>query len=326
MARRTTLTQQTQIGLETTSGTAVAANRRLRSLGIELGPEGNINTFRATGSKYPAIASLGKEWSSGDLEGSATYTELMYAFAGILGNPTTTTPGGGVTARQHEWIIQASALQVPRTFTVEKGSSVRAHRAAHVFINELGLEFTRDEVTVDGAVVGRAIEDGVTMTPTPTDVALIPILGTQVSVYMDPTWAALGSTKLLDVTAANFSLGDRFQTFWPLDAAVTSFKDAYEVEPSSEVGLTMEANAAGMAILAQVRTGDTRYVRIEAVGSIIEATNAFRLTLDLPVKATDVPGFSDEDGIYGLGYTFGLFDDGANQAGRIRLINNIAAL
>ncbi len=326
MPRRTTLTQQTQLGVETTPGTSVAANRRLRSVSIDLAPEGNIRAFRATGSKFPSVAAPGKEWSSGDMEGAGTFTELLYVISGILGSPATTTPTGGTTTRQHDWTIAPSALQDPKTFTVEKGSSVRAHKASYVFINELGLEFNREEINVEGGVVGQAITDGVTLTGSPTDIALIPILPSQVSVYLDTTFAGLGTTKLLSVMSANWSLGDRFETFWPLDAAVPSFKDAFEVEPSSEITLTMEADATGMALLTPLRAGDIRYVRIEAVGATIEGALPYRLRLDCPLRFTEMPGLDDEDGIYGVSYTASLFDDGVNGAGSIRLVNTIAAM
>lgn len=329
MPRRTTLTQQTQIGVEATPGTAVAANRRLRSMGIELGPAGNIRTFRPAGNKFPSITALGKEWSEGGLEGAATYTELIYAFSGILGAPTTTQPDAvaSPTVYDHVWTIAPSAVQDPKTYTVEKGSSVRAHSAAHVYINELGLEFNREEINVNGAVVGRAISDGITLTASPTTVGLIPILPSHVSIYLDSTFAALGTTKLLDVMGAGFNLGSRFNTFWPIDAAVSSFKDAYEVEPTHSVTLTMEANATGTGLLAPMRAGDTRYLRIEAVGGTVEDAFTYRLRLDLPVKVTEIPGFEDSDGIYGLTWTFGLMDDtDAADAGEISLRNNIAAL
>ena len=327
MPRRTTLTQQTQIGLETTSGTSVAANKRLRSVGIDLSPEGEVRMFRPTGNKFNSIAALGKEWSSGDVEGAATYTELVYLLSMMFGNATITTPGGGTLSRQWEWLLQPSAIQDPRTFTVEKGSSVRAHKAAYVFLNEFGLEFTREEINVSGAVIGQSITDGVTMTATPTDIALIPILPTQVSVYLDPSWATIGTTKLLSVISANLELGDRFGTFWPIDAAVSSFKDAYETEPSAEVSLTQEADAAGMANLTAMRAGTTQYLQIKAVGTIIEAAIAYSLILDLPVKVSEVPSLEDEDGIYGANWTFTLVDDtAAASAGRIRLINSLTTL
>ena len=330
MPERTTITQVTQIGLETTPGTAVPANKRLRSVSIELSPDGNIDTFRASGSKYPALASLGKEWAGGDIEGRATYTELLYLFAGLLGDPTTSTPGGATLARQHQWLIQPTALQDGRAFTVEKGSSVRAHRAPYSVINELGLEFSRESIEVSGSLMARRVEDGVSLTAGPTLLALEPILPSQVSVYLDPLWANLGTTKLIRVLGASFNIGDRFGALWPLDSAQPSYAATFEIEPSSEIGLTMEADAAGMGILPTMRNGTEAALRIEAKGAEIDvgvALSAYRLTLDLPVKVTELPDMSDQDGVYGVEWTYSLFDSAlAASAGRIQLVNAITAL
>ena len=329
MPERTSVTQVTQIGKEATPGTAVAANIRLRSMGIDLSPDGAIDVFRATGSKFPALAAMGKEWAGGGVDGRATYTELGYPLSMLLGAPTTTTPALFVNARQHVWQIAPVVAQDPITYTVEKGSAVRAHRSPYLFLPEFGMDISRDSVEVNGSAMARRIEDGVSLTAAPTLVDLVPILPSQVSVYFDEDHGDLGTTKLLRVLSAGWNIGSRFGTLWPLDAAQASFVAAYEVEPSSEVTLVQEADAAGMSHLPRMRAGQTGYLRLEAVGAEIDTgvpTSAYRFTADLPVKVTDVPDFGDTDGLSTAEWGFQLFDDeAAGNAGVLTLINDIAA-
>jgi hypothetical protein len=316
VAERTSITQVVQLGVEVTPGTAVPADRKLNSVAINLSPDGNINTYRASGNKFPSIAALGKEWAGGDIEGAPTYTELLYLLAGILGPPTTT----GAGPYTHVWDIETSAVQDPVTFTAEYGSSFRAHRATGLVIPELSLSVTREEASLGGSVMGRAIEDNVVLTAAPTALALRPCLPTQFSIYADATAAGLGTTKLLRALSAEFTLGDRFSALWPINAAETSYAAVYEGEPSSEFALTMEADAAGMALLPVMRAGDSRFIRLEADG-----TGDDLLTIDLALKVSDMMDFSDEDGIYAVQWTLGLFDDPTwGKTGEITLVNDIA--
>lgn len=404
MPDQTTTTQKVQIGVEATPGTLVPATRRLLSLMLSLGPQGDINTFRPSGSKYPAIAAMGKEWAGGDVEGWPTYTELMYIISNVLGVPTTTTPGGATLARDHVWPIRSSELNTPQTWSVEKGSSTQARKAAYGLFTELGLTYNRDEISLDGSFMARILDAAATLTPaqgsavtitsssvakptvittatahglttgdvvtiaghsgsTPsingehtvtvtsttqftipvnvttggtggtvtkngvTELSLVPLLPREVSIYLDTTFGAIGTTKLLRVLEASWSLGDQYTGLWPLDAAQSSFAATYEGEPSSEVGLTLGADAVGYGLLTPMRAGDTRYLRIENIGGEIEAGFDYEFVVDLPIKITEVPDESDDDGLETLEYGAELFHDTAmGNAGSIRLRNGLAAL
>lgn len=318
MAERTSITQIVQIGPEVTPGTAVAATKKLSSVAINLSPDGNVNTYKASGNKFPSIAALGKEWTGGDLEGAPTYTELMYLLSMILGLPTTS----GTGPYTHVWDIKTSDVQEPKSFTVEYGSSMRAHRSAGLVLPELSMEINREEASLGGSVLAKAIEDAFTLTPALSAIALRPMLPNHFSIYSDATQAGLGTTKLLRALNAEFTLGDRFSALWPINAAETSYATTYEGEPSSELTLTMEADAAGMAYLPVLRNGETRYIRIEAIGS---GDDEFRM--DLACKVADMYDFSDEDGIYAVEWSFGLFADPVwGKVGEITLVNDIAAI
>lgn len=326
MPERTTITEATQVGVEATPGTGVAANRRLRAIGYMFDPEFESNSFRPSGNKFPTIVAPGKEWIGGSIEGAADYNEIIYPLAQILGSPVTTTPGGGTTARQHVFTVAPSATQDPKTLTVEKGSSVRAGRSVYVAATALGMTFNRDEVTVEGDIIGRRLEDGVTLTGSPTTNALQPILPQHVSVYLDPTFAGIGTTKLLRVLEAGWNLSDRFGALWPLDSAQTSFVTLYEVEPGAEATLTQVADAAGMAQLTAARAGTTQFLRLVATGPIIEAAIPYSLTVDLPVKVTDFSE-GDTDGLKTIEWTYDWVDDStAANAGKITVVNVLTGL
>ena len=121
-------TQTVQIGLETTMGTAIAAGKKLGSIGFSFSPAPEIQVFTAAGNKYPSVASLNNEITEFDIDGSLTYTEIVYLLSGILEKVTPVTASGAST-----WTFTpaTAAADTVATYTIEQGSSVRAHRTAY---------------------------------------------------------------------------------------------------------------------------------------------------------------------------------------------------
>lgn len=324
MSERSTLNQTIQIGVETTPGTSVAASKKLRSIGIEPNITGEGDTFRPAGDKYLAFASLGKEWVEASISGRGSYTELQYLLSSVCNYAAPVTATGATT-----WTFSSSntAADVPKTYTVEHGSDVRADKFTHGLVTEFGMTFNRSSIEVSGSMIGKALTDGITMTAAPTSVALVPTLPTQVSVYVDSTSANLGNTKLTRAISAEWSLGSRFAPVWVLDAAQSSFVSFIESEPDLTATLTLQANSDGMAFLNQYRDKSTLFLRIEAVGSIFTGSTPYKLTIDQACKITETGGFSDSDGVYAVQFTFaGVNDPTWGKAFEVKLVNDVAAL
>jgi hypothetical protein len=326
MAERSSLNQNIQIGVEATPGTAVAATRRLQSIGIEPSISVEKDNFRPIGSKFNALSTLGKEWAEASITGRATYTELQYLLSSVVNAPTISTVDGATT-----WVFTPHTRNddAPKTFTVEHGSSVRADRFAYGLVTEVGLSFSRDAIEVSGSMMARAIEDGITMTDAGvTALPLIPVLPTQVSVYLDDAPEDLGTTKLTRLISGEFSLGSRFGPVWVLDAANPSFVNHIETEPDLSATLTMQADSQGMGLLSTLRDGATKFLRIEAIGGNVGAsTTPYRLALDLACKISDTGGFSDSDGVYAIEFSaLGVHDGAWDKAMQITLVNDQTAL
>lgn len=303
MPERSTITQVVQVGVETTPGTAVAANKRLTALSITPNIRTNIKRFRPQGYKYPTVTALGKEWSEAPFTGVPTYTELIYVLSSVLGTATITTPAGGTTSRDWTYNPSTTAEDTPKTYTVEMGSSLRAHRIPYALVTDFVLEFNREDTSLSGGFMGRRIEDGVTLTASPTEVSLIPAIGAQFDVFMDTTSAGIGTTKLARLLGGNFKMQNRFGPLWVVDSSLNSFVTHIETEPTFEFDMTVEADAQGMGLLTNMRAGDTRFFRIQATGPIIESTIAYRIRFDFAAKVGATQDFSDEDGVYAIGWT-----------------------
>lgn len=328
MAERSALNQSVQIGVESTPGVAVAAPTRLQAIGIEPSPDVEMDTFRPIGQKYPAINTLGKEWVTANISGRGSYNELAYMFASVVGAATITNPGAAL-AYNHQFLPDSFDDDAPVTFTVEHGSSVRADEFAYGIVTELGMTFNRTAIEVSGSMMGQALTDNITLTPAPTTVPLIPIIPTQVSVYMDSTFGNLGTTKLTRAISAEMSIGNRYAGVWVLDAANPAYVNHIETEPDATVQLLLQADAVGMALLDDLRSGATKFIRIEATGGTdsIESGADYTFTFDAAVQVSDTDGFSDEDGVYAIGFPLEIVHDGGwGQAYEVNLLNTLSAL
>lgn len=330
MAERATINQTVQIGVETTPGTPVAATKSLGSVGFDFGIKVDSNASRPTGQKYASQQIVGKEWAEAGLSGNPSYTELQYLFASVLSTPTTTTiANAGSEGPGTLWKFDTSSRgdDTPKTYTIEQGSSTRAHRMSNAIISELTMEWSREEISLGGTALARAIEDGVVMTSNATGFPQVPVLPAQVSVYLDNTAAGLGTTKLTRALSGEFSISDRFGPLWVVDRAQPSFANTIETEPDVSFTLKQMADAQGMANLQRMRQGQTAFFRFEAVGPVMFGSTNFKFVWDIAGQVADVNDFEDEDGVFAVEWTFGAVHDATwGKAMHVEVTNFATAL
>jgi hypothetical protein len=277
---------------------------------------------------------IGKEWTEGNLSGQATYTEIIYPLAAVLSAPTTSAIISG-SVYTYGFTTTATGPDSPRTFSVEHGENNNYNKVTGIAVNEVGLSFTRDQVELSGSAFGRALVNNAssmtTVTYTPAAVMLLPA---DVSIYWDTTFAGItGSTppsgkKLDRVLSVDWSIGDRFNPVWVLDAAQDSYVASVEGEPSLQATVMMEADAEGMARLAEMQASTTVFMRINATSSTAITGNVYYgFDLYMAGKVSDTGGYSDQDGLYAIEWTVtGIYDSTFNGTGgvvKVDVVNNI---
>lgn len=306
MTARSTIFQTVQVGVESTPGTEVNANRALTALMIEPGPKVDISKYRAMGWKVPSVSSLNKEWVEADLSGAITYSEIVYPLASLLGRPTPTL---GTVAYNWTFNVNPTSQDTPATFTVEQGSSLRAHLFTYGLVNSLGLKFSRDGNEISGTMIGQALQDGITMTASPTTIALIPVQPTEVSVRLADTYAGLAAaTPLSRALEVNLNIDNRFGMLYSLNGS-SSWIEPVELEPGLKADLLMEANAEGMGLLTTMRAGAMKFMRVSCVGANIATSEPYLLQIDAALRVMDVSKFEDNQGVYAVRWSFEMFYD-----------------
>jgi hypothetical protein len=347
MPERSSVAQVSQIGVEATPGTAVAATRRLGSINLTPSISAENEPFRPEGLKFPTVMVPNKEWATVDVGGVPTYEEVVVPLSGAADVATIAQVLDGATPTgAYEWtfVPETAVPDAPKTFTLERGQDgVQVEKFSHLLFTGFSLEFSRGGVTLGGSAFAKAADaTGTALTggiQTPAE--LTPIASGHFSVYMADTYAALETAGASDpakrlgrVISGNPSIEDRYNPAWFVNQAEQSFTTWVE-NPDGVGGsfeLLQEANPAGEALLATMRGAASKFVRVEAFGPVIYNAGAkpnlrMMFQWDMCVKVSSPGAWSDEDGVYALPFTLQPTHDSTwGKAMQIKVRNKVSAL
>lgn len=303
---RSSVNQQVQIGAESTTalGVAVPAGKRIQCFDWVFGINGDIQRLVATGHKYTSVQEENTEWVDGTLTGTMDYNGVIYPLASVMGSATPVAHGSSATA--NDWIFTPpiTGSIVPQTYTVQQGDSTHAHSMSYVIFTQFGYKGDRKSLNVSGTMISQPISDGITLTSSPTAIALNPIVAKQVNVYLDSTSNNLGQTKLLKVMQYDYTMSGVYGPFWPINRSNVGFTSHVDLPPTCTIKLMVEADTSGMALLNYLQTGTTYYLRVQGQGSQIAGDGPGAVyatfTHDMAIKIGKPSTYQDKDGIFAI--------------------------
>lgn len=330
MPENATVAQACQIGKETTPGTGVTGSKLLQYTSFDLDPQIDTVGFRPAGSKVQSAILPGKDFTNFTVSGQGSYQELPYLLSGLLIDATPST----VDTSGKQWLYEPTnrTENTKARYTIEQGSAVRAGKVTYGAVTGLEVTFNRENgVQISGSGLAQAYQDNITLTGSPTTVLEAPILPTHLNVYVNSSFATIGTTKLTRDFNAVWRCNDVIGPVWPINSANASFAADVELVPTVQMELTAEADTAGMAFLTNVRAGSTVYVRLEAISPVLagSATAFYKVWFDLAAKVSTVGGFDDSDGVKVVNWTLDAVSESTFSATafcRVTVVNTLAAL
>lgn len=331
----TTVNQRTRLGAEATPGTAVGAAKILDCFDWTFGIDAAVTPYRPSGTKYDATQEEDTEQTSITVNGNLDYNGVIYLLSSVMGIVTPTAANGSATAKQWLFDPPVSGSAQPQTYSIEQGDSVRARKFAYGLLTDFGYKGTRKTpFTVSGKGFGQELSDGITLTASPTEVALAQAVEGQFNVYLDSTSAGLGTTQLNRNFSLDYSFGGVYGAFYALMRANASFTGHVDLSPKSSIKLLLAADAQGMAPLAYLRSGVTYFLRVEAIGAQIASDGGGGSTPiynsfvhDMAIKFGKPSEFKDEQGIYALEWECNIVQDATwGHAQTVTVTNLITAL
>ena len=318
--------QMSQIGLESSAGTQVAANRVLHGISFGMTREGGaLVPFRPEGYRAAVLTKpTNREHSNISLELVADYRSLTWLLDSLL-YKATASQQGGTKAYSRTWTFDAnSVLGARNTYTIERGDSVLASYATFMVFSSFGITHNREDVTLSGAAYAGKRIDGHTLTASPSEIPVQPILASDGDVYLEDTLAALsGATeqdRLVEVEW-HFNSGSKPRYSANSDP---SYSEVTELAPEIGGTLGFWKNADSMAIKALAQAGTRQWLRIKHYGGVIASTYHWTLQITTPIEFVDPGEETDEDDAMklSLGFT-SVHDADAGYATQIVLLNDI---
>lgn len=306
---RATATSIVQIGVETTPGVAVPATKRLGSLNLALSPDADVAFQGPQGYMFDTTSSVNREWSTSDISGLPNYAELQYPFSSLLGTGVVTTPATAVLSRDWVFEIKHNRQGTPKTFTIEQGDidAGTAEQAAYAMFTSLNMTFSKTGgIDLGGTVMAQLGNYDFTLTDpdTVTGLPQVPVQNKEVNLYLDLTGAGIGGTQWVDAFSCGWSVDGRWGYGYPLNRSKQSYDRHYATKPDPTITLSVANNATGRDLIDYFRSRKTVFLRIDALGPLIETIGTgpgtpfyYMMQLDCAVQfsAAFTPG--DIDGL-----------------------------
>lgn len=324
-----------QIGLETTSGTAVPATRFLPTISFMPKLKRETKQFKAQGSKYSTSSVVHKKSGEGTYEGVLDYNSLIYIMNGLV-VPVTTPAAivGSTTGKLWAFLPLSRALDNPKTYTIEKGDNVAVDTYAYGQLTSLNVSLTQDDAKVSGGLIARTMVPNGTQTATPTEIAERPVERGQIDVFLDTSYAGIGTTQITDAFEEEIQLGEKFKPKFVHNSTYQSFKDTIEVAPSLVYSFIQEHNSQSRAQLAALISADAwAWLRVRCKGldlsTAVDGSVTELVQFDLAGKFTEPEEIPDvaNGGVYGYKYHFvALHDSAMGRAWRVSVQNTLTGL
>src|SRR6185312_7630611 len=268
MPEEMTINQVVQFALESTSGTTPGsgANKKPGSLSFQIDPDFAHTEYAPMGERFDTVSVPSEEKSKLTLNSSPqTYDELDYVFSMLFGDPSTPVLSGAVNAHKKQWSPILSGTIAGRTLYLQQGSSTRARAVNYGRLAGATLAATRKDCTVAGDGFAQQIQDGVSLTATPTKLGLHPVKPKSWKVYVDTSSANIGATKMARCFSKSLGYTGAYGAIWPLDRDQASFATDVNLKPALSLVLGMMNDSVPAGWWGPARLGQKFYIRFESI-------------------------------------------------------------
>lgn len=116
-------------------------------------------------------------------------------------------------------------------------------------------------------------------------------------VYMDPTWAGLGTTKLLYCYDFELETPERIARTRPINSTKSSDGLVETEDQEFTVQMTMGVDATMESMLTNLRAGTKIFVRLDAIGATISSTYKYMVRHDMCILLSEVGDFQSSDNV-----------------------------
>lgn len=267
--------RKSQMGAESTPGTAVAATSLWRGVGTiqdnmeTIFPQEDIGVLPGTDRSYiPRVEAL---LSLENTE--ATFEQLPYLFQMGIQNVSPTTDANGAGIFTYNMPIASTDIKTStdlQTYTWEGGDNLQAERFSYGFCQSLNLSGEAGQALMMNAeIVGRQVAPTTdnAFTPAVPVPAVEEILFSKGSLYIDGVGTFPATTqKSNTLLSMNLAINTGWTPVYTADGNLY-FSFVKQAMPEITLSITFEHDATSVAEKAAWRAGTPRSIAIQFAGS-----------------------------------------------------------
>ena len=281
-----------QLGRETTPGVAVPATARIVGT---LGMKQENQYYRPSDLETGCLSEFERSVVTGKqavlpFEADANFEQMGYLLGMAVKGGVPTSGSGGIYLRDYTPNLTSSANL--DTYTFEYGDDVGVWTSTFCVATDLELTGQVDEaVMVKASLVGQSAESGAFTPGISAPPSLIPAVTNLGELYLDNTFAALGTTRQA-ATLVDFSykVSGGITPMKYVDGSL-SYTDIAEKKRHIDLDLTVAFNAGVSALYPALNAQTPIYIRIDFAGPA-----GARLTLDGCYVIDDYGALEERDG------------------------------
>jgi hypothetical protein len=119
------------------------------------------------------------------------------------------------------------------------------------------------------------------------------------NVWVDDTWAALGTTQMMALYSGGFAFGNRWARSMPVNSSKSSDGIFLTENQEHTVNMRLGADATADAMIATIKAGAKKFVRIFGVGGATgDAALKYEFQADFCILLGGTDGYDSEGGIH----------------------------
>lgn len=185
-----------------------------------------------------------------------------------------------------------------------------------------------DTLLVGGGAVGTiSTTQAGGVAGTVSQVPQRPASRTQMDMFIDNTFAGIGTTKIVPPYAGSFEIADKFIPFWAFNTDYSSFADTVRTPAEVKASFSTSNDAAARALYSSISSNPVKYIRYLIQGENIGASADEMIRVDIAVRIESIDTDQDANGVYGRKFNWAAnHDSDMNGAYRVRVVNRLTAL
>lgn len=186
-----------------------------------------------------------------------------------------------------------------------------------------GHPIVKTNALTGGTTPGASVAEDTAAVDDATDVVPKPMFPLHASVYLDNSWGSLGSTQLKHAYDMDLGFGEKYERTMPINRSRDSDSYVEIADQEHTLDLTLAVDYRQRKLLEDVRIGDFKFFRYEAIGPIIEGSIRYDLMLDLALLIDEVGEGEENNNIYVREFSFKVGRDATSGMAAAARVTNV---